>query len=202
MDDWGCGGSGGGSGGESQESVLELSDTSVFDKEIKLKFFLNAELSPALVFMSDEVKAGNIIFELEDGAVVTLLLVRSNTKTKLSLEDDLPVYNIYIDMRCDITEYESKDFSTLTQETILTIRDAAQKTAQQKLKDVIKACAGDNACDVFGFGRKLWLAEPEYYRQNLERWEEILPEIKTQINVRCTIRRIGEEAYFENSKQS
>ncbi|NMP37816.1 MAG: Ger(x)C family spore germination protein [Clostridiales bacterium] len=198
----GGGGSGeGGSGGEeNKDSEVELSGAAVFDSDNKLKFFLENEHSRGITFANDEVDSGDVVFTLESGINVTLIIIKSDTKIKVDIKDGIPLYRIKLKLNCDITEYGSGDFGSLTPEILTQISSAAEKTVSGMLEDVLKKCITENACDVFGFGRRLWLSHPEYYRENSGRWQELLPQLKTEISAECHIRRVGEEAYLQSSK--
>lgn len=171
------------------EKTVKVTGTKVFSSEensmsdMETMFFL---------FVSDKVQSGTFSVETQDGAGA-LDIIKSKTKTKVSVEDNMPFYETEVKCTVDLVEYDGTRFGNIEKSDILKIQKAAESYIEEGMKEVISRQLKEEKSDIFRFGRMFMKAQPELYGKLSENWSEILPEIGFSVDVQVTVRRIGQE---------
>ena len=171
------------------EKTVKVTGTKVFSSEensmsdMETMFFL---------FVSDKVQSGTFSVETQDGAGA-LDIIKSKTKTKVSVKDNMPFYETEVKCTVDLVEYDGTRFGNIEKSDILKIQKAAESYIEEGMKEVISRQLKEEKSDIFRFGRMFMKAQPELYGKLSENWSEILPEIGFSVDVQVTVRRIGQE---------
>lgn len=171
------------------EKTVKVTGTKVFSSEensmsdMETMFFL---------FVSDKVQSGTFSVETQDGAGA-LDIIKSKTKTKAFVKDNLPFYETEVKCTVDLVEYDGTRFGNIEKSDILKIQKAAESYIEEGMKEVISRQLKEEKSDIFRFGRMFMKAQPELYGKLSENWSEILPEIGFSVDAQVTVRRIGQE---------
>ena len=144
------------------------------------------------LFVSDKVQSGTFSVETQDGAGA-LDIIKSKTKTKAFVKDNLPFYETEVKCTVDLVEYDGTRFGNIEKSDILKIQKAAESYIEEGMKEVISRQLKEEKSDIFRFGRMFMKAQPELYGKLSENWSEILPEIGFSVDAQVTVRRIGQE---------
>lgn len=134
-------------------------------------------------FVSDEHDSENGVMSLE--------IIKSKTKITPVIHDDDITFKINVDIKGNysdsvnhpLTEKIDKDFIEKAEEAF------EESIKEQCIKTIKKM--QDLGVDTFHFGTVIRSKKPSHWSKIKDRWDEIFPEVKTEVNVKVNIRQIG-----------
>ena len=176
---------------------LAADGTAVFDKDNKLKGYLDEEQTFGLMLVNEKTDKGVFNVTTSDGEKATLVIESISTHVKAYVnERDVPCFDVVIKASCDINEYLSKYESQLNAQALQRIKEAAAKKITELARDATQASQKKLGCDCFRFGRRLWFSERKVFESAKDRWDEHYANAVINTEARVTIRRVGEESFF------
>ena len=72
------------------------------------------------------------------------------------------------------------------------IEKDAEKYVYNTTAETVKKCLDDLNCDVFGFGRRMWILYPSYFENKDESQKKTFDSNSVDIRVDVRIRRVGQ----------
>jgi len=170
------------------KELLKIDGTAVFYNK-KMVGSLNEEESRGFRFLSPRRIYGGILIvpsPLEGGLPLTIELTDSLAQTKVEAGDKLKVR---INIKAEGSFYEQNDtLDYLTPENIAKVELAASEQIKKEVQACINKAQGFKS-DIFGWGRRLSLNEPEVWEKFADDWPEIFAEAETEISVDFKLRR-------------
>jgi spore germination protein KC len=127
------------------------------------------------------------------GATVTLYSTYRNSRIKAKIRNGLPEFDVYTFIEFNLEEKSSETFSLSDQNTLDDIIQTSIQSAQKKFEDNIKKTQVAGA-DIYGFGEIIRAKKPGYWNKNIktkEKWQEMYREVKVNIHLDGSIRRVG-----------
>jgi spore germination protein KC len=168
---------------------LVYTGLAVFKKD-KLVGWLNEEDSLGVNIVRGKVKSSSISIPCpESNGQAFFEPIRTNAKTKATLQDDKPVIRVKVsgegnmsDTQCPIDMSNQdviRDLEGLINKKINEIVESSVKTAQIKYKS-----------DIFGFGRAVERTIPQYWYKVEKEWDAIFPDVQVNVIADMKIREI------------
>lgn len=168
------------------DSNIELMGLAVF-KDDKLSYYLDGIETRAFNFIIGDIKSGVITVKDQVGQEVSLEIITATRKIKTYINDGIPSVDLTINMSSNLDEQWSAE--DLTEEEALDLINTQQSEVIKE--EVIKVInkAQQNNTDIFGFGDAIHRQHPGKWKNIEDKWEELFPKIKINVNVKSIINR-------------
>lgn len=172
--------------GDHVDSNIELMGLAVF-KDDKLSYYLDGIETRAFNFIIGDIKSGVITVKDQVGQEVSLEIITATRKIKTYINDGIPSVDLTINMSSNLDEQWSAE--DLTEEEALDLINTQQSEVIKE--EVIKVInkAQQNNTDIFGFGDAIHRQHPGKWKNIEDKWEELFPKIKINVNVKSIINR-------------
>jgi len=165
------------------KTIPIISGAAVFQKT-KLAGYLNGDETKAMLFIKNEIKGGVMVTK-KDPALISLEILRNNTKIKTQTDGDRITVDITVETKAAIDEVTCNvEFSNLV------IFDDIQSLSEAQLKDKLENVidkARNLRADIFGFGQKIYENDPKKWDEIKDNYEEEFTNIKVNIAVKVEI---------------
>ncbi|MFY9197837.1 MAG: Ger(x)C family spore germination protein [Acutalibacteraceae bacterium] len=161
-------------------------------KDRKLCGYLDSNETRAMLSVINEIESGTVTLEKSAVGISTLEISESKTRVKMEITPDGNLkYIINISSSLDLMETEFRKDCELTEKEIKMLKKDVEKYIKHQVDGTLNKCLVEYRCDPFRFGQRLWQENPKEYRKVSGDWEDVLPNIQTDVNVDVKIRRIG-----------
>ena len=170
------------------DAYFIVSNLAVF-KEDKLIGWLSEKESLGYQYIMNNIKKSVVTIILKDESVITLEIISNKTKVKVSLENNLPKLKI----DCHIKGGVYEDMSGITKFTDEYINEVIEKTSyevKKMMEDCIKKSQKEYNSDIFRFSEAIHRRYPKYWQNNIDKYDEIYPNIEIEINIRTELVRV------------
>lgn len=183
--------------GETRENVqmvkvgaqLQTSGIAVF-KADKLVGWLNEDESQAYTYINNTLDSTSGIVKCPGGGTVTTETIRSETKLKGKMLDQVP--HIYINVRSEVNIAEVQCSLDLTKaSTITKLETAANAEIKGNIERTVKTVQSKYKSDIFGFGEVIRRADPKAWRTLKQDWDQTFQHAVIHVKVENKIRRLG-----------
>jgi len=127
-----------------------------------------------------------------ENAIATLEVKNVKTKTTPKISGRIPTFKIDIKVRGDYIENINIDtHGKIDEEYLRTMEKVFADSIKKKCMETIKLMQEKFKADVFQFEMILRTEEPSYWKKYKNEWDDIFPEVKTEVNVSVEIQQIG-----------
>lgn len=169
------------------KGMADIQGMAVF-KGDRMRVWLNKEESRGLVWIKNKMKKTVIVIHAEDGGDVTMeVMMRSRTKTKVSLQDpEHPVIRLKVMTHFSIREVNS-GIDLRNPYELRKLENEAEKVIQEQMQMVVDRAKTIN-CDIFKFGETIERSNPTVWKEMKNSWEQIFPNVKVEYEVHSVIR--------------
>ena len=154
--------------------------------------YLDGMQAQMLLLLDGNIKRNDIDVPIAEFGNIGLYFVDCKSDFDVGLDGDTPYASVRVDIRFDINEIQNSP-QELTEEKIEYIRQKIEEYFETSCQEVLDMLLREYRSDVFGLGREMLLSETDYFRSVADRWREILPTIRTSVQVGVQIRRAGHE---------
>lgn len=180
----------------SDKNEVSLGGTAVFRKDGSI-FTLSEKETLAFMMINNSIENADLTAENDKG-ICTFEIIECKTKTRIATDNGKARIGISVNLRCDIPEFQSRNFTGLSKEdTEKTALYAAEKTAALLCSVIEKVCFTEN-CDAFTLGRKINLKDHNFYKKVLLESSSYEDIFEFDISVKINIRRIGKVTLSED----
>lgn len=169
-------------------SYLEYSGIALFKKD-KLVDWLNEEESKGYNYIMGNVKSTMGHLTCPQGEILSIEVIRTNTKVKGHVVNGKPEINIRLFMEENISEVHCK-IDLLDPNTIHELEQITETKLKQLMTSAIKK-AKQNKTDIFGFGDAIEDASPKTWLKVKSDWENEFSKLKVNIDTDVHIRGLG-----------
>lgn len=159
----------------------------------KICGYLDSMQSQMTLLLNGSIKNNNLDLPIPEFGDVSLYFVSCDADYDVGLNGDQPYANVKIFTRFDISEIQNGP-QVLDEREIEAIRQSIQKYLEESCSQVLDVLMREYQSDVFGFGRRMMLKEPEYFKSVSDNWNDILPEMPVSVIMDVEIRRVGHES--------
>lgn len=171
------------------DGEVEVFATAYF-KGCRLAGLMGPEETRGWLMAMDRLEAGELAVEGPEGGRVTLSLrdVLGSIKADPS---GGPTFGIRLEVDADISSADRADMDR--GDAYEQIEDSARRMVEDEVRGAIDRAVVEGGCDIFGFGRLLYREGPEYWRENKERWPDLMAECRYQVSASVKVRRLEQE---------
>lgn len=171
---------------------VQVSGTAIL-RDDKICGYLDAMQSQMMLLLNGSIKNNNLDLPIPEFGNVGLYFVSCDANYDVGLNGDRPYANVEIDVRFDINEIQNGP-QVLEEDEIEAIRQAIRKYLEESCSRVLDVLMREYQSDVLGFGRRMMLKEPDYFKSVSDNWNDILPELPVSVTMDVEIRRVGHES--------
>ncbi len=160
-------------------------------KDEKPAGVLSLEEGRGLLFATDKIHSGTVNIDNENLGLTSLKIVSGNTRVGVSADKE-PHFVVNIECVMDIMEIRAEKDVAFNEKNIDEIEKDAEKYVYNTTAETVKKCLDDLNCDVFGFGRRMWILYPSYFENKDESQKKTFDSNSVDIRVDVRIRRVGQ----------
>lgn len=176
---------------EDKKQIVVSKGTAIF-KGNKLKETISEDETAYLNFLCNNATKGAVDLEI-DGSPVAISIIKSNTVRKVKFDGENPTFDIKVNIKADLAEYDDKSNKTIAQKDIEKVKNGAKEKIELNLKNVCRKLYETEECDAIGLSRLIYIYYPEEYRKQKENLNEIMTNSQYNVEVDLKIRRIGQD---------
>ncbi len=177
---------------ENKEKNVEITGTAVFNNK-KYREYIPKDDTVFLNILNNTVYNTAMSFTTPENNRISLNIVKSKTKRKVSLENGKPVFKISVKMNGDIAEISGGTTSKLETKQIKAIEKYGEEYVQKEINNLIGSMHNEYESDSAGLGRLLYICEQNFYKKHKNNLDSILQNSIFEVEVELNIRRIGHE---------
>jgi len=175
--------------GASENQKLSMSGTAVF-KNDKLTGELDMVQTRGYLWVVDKVKGGLINTKTPNGVICLEILHSKSKMTAKKKEDGSFVIKIAINADINAGNQEEA-YNLLLPENISYVENQASDTIKSEIKASLNK-AWELKADIFGFGEAIKRKDYKKWESIKDDWDNIFPEIETELEVAVKLRGTGE----------
>ncbi len=139
---------------------------------------------------TDKLKTGELTLEDPESGTVTLSLRKTSGRIKVDKSGG-PSFEVELEVDADISSADRVQLER--SDAYSRIEDAARQLLEEDTRDAIEQAVINDGCDIFGFGRLMYREEPGLWRENKERWPDLMRECQYQVSASVKVRRLEQE---------
>lgn len=171
----------------------QLNGTAIFSKD-KLAGYLNQEDTFYFQYVTDEIKAGLIPLEYSTNEAeggLSFEIFETHTSVRPVYEND--ELSMVIDIRTEVNlgengprvdYFDKKQLDDMTK--------ALEEDIKKNIERVIKKVQDQWGEDIFGFGSKVHIEMPDFWKSIGKDWAKVFPELKAKVNVKTVLRNTAQ----------
>lgn len=175
---------------DEKEEYAYIDGFAVLEKE-KPTFFLSLEEVRSMLFVNDLVKGGTMNVDNKKIGLATLRIVDSNSSVKVRVEDE-PEFFVKVHCVADIIEVQSHNDISVNEKDSKKIAENAENKIYKGIRHTLEKCLDENNCDVFKFGRRVWIFYPSYCKGRVDEVKKSIGADNVTVEVEVEIRRTGQ----------
>lgn len=175
-----------------EEKSAEVTGTALFNNT-EYREVISKDETVYLNLLSNEIYNTAISFDGGKGTNVALNIVKSKTKRKVSLENNIPTFKISVYMDADISEISGGVTSAMSSKEIEQIKKKGEEYVEKNIKSTINSLYQKYDSDACGLARLLYICEKDFYRKNEKNIDSVLKNSLYEVDVELNIRRVGHE---------
>lgn len=155
--------------------------------------FISLEDILYYLFVRNEVKSGLLTVNLSGGDptnTTTLEIFKSKTKITPKLSDGKLSMSIKVKTQVTIGELNT-NIDLISQSGIEQLRNAAQKSLEKDILNIIEKIQKDFGLDIFGFGNAVKEQMPDLWKDIQYEWDEIFKDLVVEVDSDIHIKNSG-----------
>lgn len=145
----------------------------------------------AFLFITDDISQGTLSITNEEYNAA-LEIIKSKTKTRLTIKDGRPHIEYTVSCKADIVESDSNSFSDFHTTDVKKIEKLAEETIKASMTGLLERFLKDEKCDIFRTGTLLAQKYPDAYNSLSDDWQNTLQTITFSVTTDVEIGRIGQ----------
>jgi spore germination protein KC len=179
---------------------LQYQGIAVFRSD-KLIGWMNESESKGFSNITDRLDSTIVETSCPAGGKLAIEVVRSKTRMKGSVKAGEPEILLTMQTEANVAEVECK--MKLTGERSLDDIEKRVEAAIQLNSEHAVTKAQKLGADVFGFGEAIHRADPAYWNEVQDEWDDVFKKLKVKHEVKVRIRRIGTvgESFLNDMKE-
>lgn len=172
------------------KKTVKVTGTRACSKQTEPKMLSDSE-TMAYLFITDKIKSGSFSIKTQEYAAA-LEIIRSSTKTRLTLKDGKPQFEFEVMCEVDVVEFDSDSFTSFSEKDVNQIENDADKYIKSGMNGLLDRFLKTEKCDIFRLGTRINQKYPVVYEKLSADWQNTLPTIGYNTLVTVTVGRIGQ----------
>jgi len=157
----------------------------------KMTATLSEEESRGLMWIQDKISQAMITVRPDEGeGPVSMIHLRAKTDMKAKIENDQPVIYLHIESEDDVLQNASK-LGLLKEPVVKQLEKRAEEDIAYYIDLTLEKLQKEEKTDALGFGNAVLRADPKWWNQNKNKWEEIFPTVEVKKDIKVYVRRQG-----------
>lgn len=177
---------------ENEEKDVEIIGTAIFNNT-KYREEISKADTVYLNILDNGVYNTALSYSTEDNTRISLNVVKSKTKRKVSLENGKPTFKITVTMNADISEISGGVSAAMKNSEIEKFKKRGEEYVEKQLQSIISSMYNDYESDAAGLVRLLYICEQDFYKKNEKNLDEVMKNSIFEVECKINIRRIGHE---------
>ena len=159
----------------------------------RLAAVLDKQQTLGFLLMKNKVDGG--LLTVNDGTLgaVSFEIVSSRAKTKARLENGIPVFSADIKLTLIINEIENGARAEITNSDVARLEREAQEATEKYCRSAFETCT-QHGSDALRIGKHIARHSNAQYSEIKSDWKALLPTSQLDITVKCTCRKINDNA--------
>jgi len=174
-------------GSHQSEYHLTLDGFAVFKGKNLLDFILD-EKARGLNWINGDIKTTIIVVKDKKKNNVSLEVIGQDVEVKTSIKEGIPSIKVKVSVNSNIGELEGQ-VDVFNKESLMQLEKQQNDIVKGEMESVI-AFAKENNVDILGFGDKIFHQHPVKWESIKDKWNEIFPEVKIEVEVESKISRV------------
>lgn len=187
--------SGGNSGSQNSDSSSKSKNTlyvnldgyAVFDGT-KLLGYVTNKVSRGLNWVNSKIVSSVLIVKnMKDDKPISMEVISSNSKTKVTMNDDKPEATVEIDFSTNTAEVMTQE-DPFNEEGIKNLNKQQDEIVKSEVESIIKY-AQENGVDILGLNDVIYHKYPLKWEKIQDNWDEVFRNMKISVEVKSNINR-------------
>jgi spore germination protein KC len=157
-----------------------------------LKEFLGGDEAFGFMLLKGVPKFGSCVIKTEETGEVTCTVDKISSKTSVSINSGVPVFNIVLEPEISVFSMDRKFDASFSESTRLLIRDKFSEKMSVVCEAVINKLMNLGS-DPLNFGRILKNSYPEYFKNLNQEWSKYMKSCEYVIDKKTEVNIIGKE---------
>lgn len=172
---------------DNDRKIINISGSAIF-KEAKMIAFLNDSDTKNLLFLRNKVYGGILPLNnvLGTESSVSFEIYKSKTKVKPILIDNKILFKINLSVDVALKEVSGQiDF--IEEKKLESLKNYAQEKIKNDILNTFYYVRDTYNLDVFGFSKLVKINYPQFWKNNIDRWESIFSNSELDIDIKLNI---------------
>jgi spore germination protein KC len=170
--------------------LLRLAGLSVFDKQLKMKGFLNTEENRNILWVMGFLEKMTITLKDGDGSKsIDLRKIRSKMEPTFD-KNGKPHFTVTLTGDGSLTESNS-GLDVSYSDNLRHLEKAFAKQAQAQVQQTINKVQKEYGLDIFGFGEALHQHHPDRWKRLKTNWDQTFAETTITVHAKIKVKQIG-----------
>lgn len=174
---------------------FDLDGCAIFGTDSTFSMYIDSQAAEGIAILNDKIEEGVISADLPNGQKASFYINKGKSKYKIIQENGVLHYNLTVKLSCDLEGVQGAEYFNTDTGVIEAFQTAVGEALCKKAENTLIVLQGKHGADVVCYGKRLRLKENDLYKNMINDWDKIFPEIKLTITTDVTIRRIGEETF-------
>lgn len=153
----------------------------------KLVGYVLAEEAKGFLYVLGKSESGILPINFKNENRISIMMRRSNTKYKPKIKEGRLVMELIITAEADIVEVTGS-LPVGDPKVIEELEKEFTKEVKKRVAQAVSKAQKKYKADVFGFGRHVHIAYPDYWHEIEKDWYDIYPEVPVNIKVQGTLK--------------
>ncbi len=178
---------------ESQYSIPEemnIDRTAIF-KDRKLIGSIGKNETRGLLWLKNKLKGGTVIISEEKENELSAFLEEGKVTFTPIVKDMQITMKIECKGEARINEVDVPHLNLLDKQVVQHLEEQIEKILTSRVKSVIEIAQKDLNADFIGFGQEIKNQKPKEWKKLKGDWEEIFPDVQSEINFDIKIKAVG-----------
>lgn len=153
----------------------------------KLVGWLDKDETKALRIVENDLTGGvfDVPNPIEEGTYINYELFAAKTNCKLSIEDNMPSFQIKVEAKGGISEIHGEK-TQVTSSNIKKMESATNELIKQIIEKTLYKAQHEFKSDIFGFGHKIYQDNPSYWEIIKNDWDNIYENMPISVEVKVS----------------
>jgi len=169
-------------------NTLKSDGLAVFS-ENKLAGYLDLEESAGFLVTRNILKNYTQVIEIPEIGKVSYNINSSDRKINVNIKNNLPEFNIFIDIKFSIYEIDNKN-SAINKDFFNILEENLNKKLKENVIKTIDKTVKNYQSDIFNFGQVLSKNNNDYYKKIKFNWKNILQNSEFNVRINSKIGRV------------
>lgn len=169
--------------------ILKYTSLGVFKKD-KLVGWLNESESKGYNYITDNIKNSVGYVDYGDKAKITCEIKDVKSKIKVSLINDKPAIDVYVNVKQNVGGIEG-EFDVTKEENINLINELAEAKVKLVCEESLRKAQNELETDIFGFGEAIHRKYPKLWDQIKNNWNDEFLNLPIRFSIKVKTNHTG-----------